>query len=277
MKNLILSVLILVCPLLAKAACDPVTFEGCFCSPSTPEGCNVDMPEMPLFASHLDAEGNYFHCAEGIALWGGLIKQLEPSFEPVLPSDYVNTRINQDCSGKIQIYSTQEDDINTPFNESIYGVCSIFKDQQEAEKKYLACQLTNYQYWDKLQSLQKAAKGACASPSMLKDGANRGNLWKPIADPKARCKNGTTVLLDPKYADVTKLSLLASSQKDKGLSTGELGDVGLAEYFGFVGSRPRFCFRFPGSKFGPNPVYLSFTSNGQGQCLKVGNASNRED
>lgn len=270
MKNLILSVLILVCPFIAKADCDPVTFEGCICSPSTPEGCTPETPEMSLFASHFDAEGNYFHCAEGIALWGSMIKQLEPGFEPVLPSDYVASRVNQDCTGKIQIYATDE-------SNPALGVCSLFADQAEAEANYKLCKTTNYQYWDKLQSLQKAAKGACANPSILKDGANRGNLWKPIADPKARCKNGTTVLLDSKYADVTKLSLLASSQKDKGLSTGELGDVGLAEYFGFVGSRPRFCFRFPGSKFGPNPVYVSFTSNGQGQCLKVGNASNRED
>ena len=270
MKSLVLSVLILVCPLLAKAACDSVTFEGCFCSPSTPDACIVEQPYQPLFASHLDAEGNYFHCAEGIALWGNLIKQLEPSFEAVLPSDYVASRVNQDCTGKLQIYQTDE-------SNSALGVCSVFADQAEAEIKYSACKVTNFQYWDKLSKLRDAAKGACANPSILKDGANRGNLWKPIADPKAKCKNGTTVLLDSKYKDVTRLSLLASSQKDKGLSTGELGDVGLAEYFGFVGSRPRFCFHFPGSKFGPNPVYVSFTSNGEGRCLKVGNATNRED
>lgn len=271
MKNLILSVLILVCPFIAKADCDPVTFEGCICSPSTPEGCNPETPEMSLFASHFDAEGNYFHCAEGIALWGSMIKQLEPGFEPVLPSDYVASRVNQDCTGKIQIYATDESNLSL-------GVCSLFADQAEAEANYKLCKTTNYQYWDKLQALQKAALGACRNnPPPLKDGPGK-NLSKPDADPTARCKNGWTVLLDSKYKDVKELTMLASSQKDKGLPTGELGDVGHAEYFGFYqNSRPRFCFRYPGSRFGAAPVYLSFTSNGQGQCLKVGNASNRED
>lgn len=232
-----------------------------FVNPAGPVIIFSPAPVTLLFDSHEETERHYYHCAEGIALWGDLIKQSEPAFEGVLPKNYVETRINQDCTGKLKIYSTSEDDPKL-------GVCSLFEDQEIAQINYDLCKTTNFQYWDKLQSLMSKPKEACANPMQLADGAHRGNLSKPTADPGARCRNGWTVLLDSKYKDTTKLSLLDKNGEDKGL----------AEYFGFYqGSRPRFCFHFPGSKFGNDPVYFTFMSAGQGQCLKVKNASQRED
>jgi len=221
----------------------------------------TNLSDFPLqFASHFEAEKNYYHCAEGIAIMGAEIVKRVPGFQPSVLGDYVSSRVNQDCTGKIQIYSTSQDDPRL-------GVCSIFENQITAEINYRLCQTNNIQYWDYLQQLyaqEEQLNNKCSIAPKLVDGKHRGNLWKPTADPKARCKNGTTVLLDAKYSGINQLELLDKS----------CNKVASAEYFGlYQNSRPRFCFKFPGNKFGEESVYLSFSS----QILKVENASKRED
>jgi hypothetical protein len=241
----------------ASAACNPVTFEGCFCSPSTPEGCNVETPSIPLFASHLDAEGNYYHMLEGLAIMTLEIQKRQPEFQGFPLSIFVD-RQYQDCTNAPgQIYSQEES------NPKI-GVCFVFANQEEAESNYSFGVTTYYQYWDLLQKLLKAeSQTSCSSAGLFRDGKFKDNLWKPTADPKARCKNGTTVLLGEQYKGINQLDLL-----DKNCNK-----VASAQYFGLVGNRERFCFPFPGSKFGNESVYLSFSS----ELKKVENASNRED
>lgn len=241
----------------AQAACNPVTFEGCFCTANDSSGCKPEEPYMPLFKDHKDAEGNYFHMIEGLAILTIEIQKREPDFKGRDLKDFID-RQYQDCRFTPgQIYS-QSDEF--PY----MGVCFIFASQQEAEGHYSSGLTTYYQYWNKLQALLRAeAQTSCSSAGLFRDGAFSGNLWKPVADPVARCMNGTTVLLAEKYLGINQLDLLDKS----------CNKVATAKYLGTVGNRPRFCFNFPGSKFGNDPVYLSFSS----ELKKVENASNRED
>lgn len=242
---------------IAQAACNPVTFEGCFCTANDSSGCKPEEPFFPLFKDHLDAEGNYYHMLEGLAIMTLEIQKRIPDFQGFPLSIFLD-RQYQDCRGKGQIYS-QSDEL--PY----MGVCFIFADQADAESNYKFGVTTYYQYWDLLQKLLKSeAQTSCSSAGLFKDGAHRGNLWKPQADPNARCKNGTTVLLGEQYQGIDQLDLLDKS----------CNKVASAQYFGlYENKRPRFCFPFPGSKFGNESVYLSFSS----ELKKVENASNRED
>jgi hypothetical protein len=210
-----------------------------------------------LFKDHLDAEGNYFHMLEGLAILTIEIQKRIPDFQGFPLSIFLD-RQYQDCRpAPGQIYSQDE---ALPY----IGVCFVFASQAEAESNYSFGVTTYFQYWDLLQKLLKAeAQTSCSSAGLFRDGAFTGNLWKPVADPKARCKNGTTVLLAERYSGITQLDLLDKNCKK----------VASADYFGFVGNRPRFCFNFPGARFGNDSVYLSFSS----ELKKVENASNRED
>lgn len=254
MRKLIAFILLSSSVVSAQSFEPPIEYPSGICLPGFPL---VNPPTHPehcsRFTTHEEAERNWYHCAEGVAIMGAAIYQLNNKFVPVLSTEDFARLSGNECEQEIYPDS---------------GICYSFSSHLEAEQNYASCRTTNFQYWDYLQKLQLEAKGACANPKPLKDGANKGNLSKPNADPVAKCKNGWTVLLDSQYQDVTKLTLLDKDKKDRGV----------AEYFGFYqGNRPRFCFRFPGSKFGNDPVYFSFTSSAQGQCLKVTNASQRED
>ena len=210
------------------------------------------------FPSHYEAEGNHFHMLEGLAIMTLEIQKREPEFRGFPISIFTTDRQYKDCTGKGIIYHQEESNPNI-------GVCFAFVDQREAEINYDLGLDTYDQYWRKLQALLRAeATTSCDSAGLFRDGAHKGNLWKPVADPNARCRNGTTVLLDEKYNGIDSLDLL-----DKNCNK-----VASAQYFGlYDNSRPRFCFNFAGNKFGNDPVYLSFSS----ELKKVENASNRED
>jgi hypothetical protein len=194
---------------------------------------------------------------EGLAILTIEIQKRIPDFQGFPLSIFLD-RQYQDCRpAPGQIYSQDE---ALPH----IGVCFVFASQAEAESNYSFGVTTYFQYWDLLQKLLKAeAQTSCSSAGLFRDGAFSGNLWKPVADPKARCKNGTTVLLAERYSGITQLDLLDKNCKK----------VASADYFGFVGNRPRFCFPFPGARFGNDSVFLSFSS----ELKKVENASNRED
>jgi len=100
----------------------------------------------------------------------------------------------------------------------------------------------------------------------FKDGANKGNLWKPIADPKAECRGGTTILLDQKYnAPSINLQLLDSSFQD-------LKEF-IRRFKNLDDGRPRFCVSKAGAKFGAGPIYIKFSD----LTFRVNNPANRED
>jgi hypothetical protein len=98
----------------------------------------------------------------------------------------------------------------------------------------------------------------------FKDGANKGNLWKPEADPKARCKGGTTILLDQKYS-VSSIDILDSN----------FNKIKSPSNFGFLSDgRPRFCAeRMNGASFGKGPLFIRVGE----LTFRVNNPAVRED
>jgi hypothetical protein len=152
------------------------------------------------------------------------------------------------------------------------GICSKFGGHVEAEQNYYHCSLNNYQLALRNGELEaKCGYGApsasvCMDVGAVKDG---GGLWKPTADPKARCSGGTTILLDKKYDGVDAMQILDSNKQF----------IMDASYYGkLADGRPRFCAEGrPGSSFGSGPIYTKYNSNGVSECRSVSNPSNRED
>ena len=235
----------------------PIEYPPGICLPNFPI---VQPPKHPndcsKFGSHLEAERNYYHCEEGVAIMGAAIYQLDKSFIPVLSTEDFASRSGNFCnSNQFEVYPDS-------------GICNAFPSHLITEQKYADCQTTNFQYWDKLQKLMEAPVLACQDGGDFFDGAYQGALWKPQADPKARCKNGTTILLPSSYAASTNSGEILDVNYKK------LNDV---EYFGLTGGRPRFCLRKAGAEFGPVSLVFKYKVNGVDECRVVQNASQRED
>jgi hypothetical protein len=142
------------------------------------------------------------------------------------------------------------------------GICNQFPTHVSAEQNYYHCSLNNFQLYLENADLKRQLE-ARNIPD-FKDGANKGNLWKPEADPKARCKGGTTILLDQKYS-ASSIDILDSNfNKIKSPSNfGKLDD-----------GRPRFCAEgMNGASFGNGPLFIQV-----GELrFRVNNPANRED
>lgn len=255
MKALISFLLFLPSILFAQSFEPPIEYPSGICLPGFPI---VSPPKHPndcsKFASHEEAERNWYHAAEGIAIMGAAIYQLDNKFRPVLSTEDFAKLSGNKCNKEIYPDS---------------GICYQFSSHLEAEQNYSYARTTNYQYWDYLQKLmQEPIKPACQDGGDFFDGAYQGALWKPTADPKAKCKNGTTILLPSSYAS--------------SVNSGEVLDVNYnklnsVEYFGLTGGRPRFCLRKAGAEFGNVSLVFRYKVNGVDECRVVNNASKRED
>lgn len=151
-------------------------------------------------------------------------------------------------------------------------LCNQFGSHQEAEQHYYHCSLNNYQLALRNGELEAKCGYGAPSASVCMDAgkvADGGGLWKPVADPKARCKNGTTILLDKKYDGVDAMQILDNNKQF----------IMDATYYGkLADGRPRFCAEGrPGSSFGSGPIYTKYNSNGISECRLVSNPANRED
>jgi len=129
--------------------------------------------KLPLFASHIEAEQNYYHCALGIQIWGDMIQGFIPEFQPVDVSSVV-TPVNPFVCNGFEIYPDSQ-------------LCSIFPDQETAEANWSACKLTNFQYWNLLGELLEASKPT--PPSECKRFGGQ-NIWKVNSETRP-----TTVML----------------------------------------------------------------------------------
>lgn len=219
------------------------------------------------FPSFEEAERNFYHCQEGIAIMGAAINMLKPSFVPVLSTEDFDARAGQDCSSSFEIYPDS-------------GICPFHATHKEAEWGYINCQTTNYQYWDYLQFLIKQpldvfAKMDCVDAGSIRDGA--GNfLWKPLGDPNALCRGRAAVLSEPLLADFVPVGLF-----EKGLfiydSAGEL--IGDGFYKGNSnGNRPSYCTDRAGASYDSQPIYVKFlVKDAPAFCKRVDNPSSRED
>jgi hypothetical protein len=142
------------------------------------------------------------------------------------------------------------------------GICSQFPSHVSAEQNYYHCGLNNYQLW--LANADLKRQLAVRNIPNFADGANRGRLWKPEADPTARCKGGTTILLESGNPATTIDILDSNLIKIKTPSNfGKLDD-----------GRPRFCAEgMAGASFGSGPIFIQ----AGGQLYRVNNPANRED
>ena len=142
------------------------------------------------------------------------------------------------------------------------GICNQFPTHVSAEQNYYHCSLNNFQLYLENADLKRQLEARNITD--FKDGANKGNLWKPEADPKARCKGGTTILLDQKYS-ASSIDILDSNfNKIKSPSNfGKLDD-----------GRPRFCAEgMNGASFGSGPIFIQVAD----KIFRVDNPSNRAD
>lgn len=160
------------------------------------------------------------------------------------------------CIGGFEIYSDS-------------GLCSMFASHQEAEQNYYHAKLSVYQLSLANQELQVKCGATpptakiCIDQGSIKDGSG-GFLWKAVADPKARCKNGTTILLSKDQVSIKEIELLDANQTP----------ILKPAYYGLLSDgRPRFCAEGrPGSSFS-GPIYVKYGQN----CKTVTSPANRED
>jgi len=148
-------------------------------------------------------------------------------------------------------------------------LCNQHPTHEICERHYGASQDTIYHLSKRNEVLEaKCGYGAptakvCIDQGSIKDGSG-GFLWKSEADPKARCKGGTTILLAKEQASITVIELLDVNQNL----------VFTPTYFGKLSDgRPRFCAEDrPGSSFA-GPLLVKYGEN----CKTVSNPANRED
>ena len=190
----------------------------------------------------------------------------------ILEGRDVNYYLDQVKAGKISVARLKKDIDLCGLGFEIYPdtkICSQFKDHQEAEQHYYHSKLTVFQLSDANQKLQASCGSTpptaklCVDQGSIKDGSG-GFLWKAEADPKARCKNGTTILLAKDQASITEIELLDVNQNM----------IFKPSYFGKLDDgRPRFCAEGrPGSSFS-GPLYVKYGQN----CKTVSNPAVRED
>lgn len=184
----------------------------------------------------------------------------------------VNFYIEEVKAGRIPIARLKKDVEVCGTGFEIYpdsGLCNEFSDLMTSEQHGYHRKLHNFQLSVRNQELEaKCGYGAptaklCVDQGSIKDGPN-GFLWKAEADPKARCKNGTTILLAKDQASITEIELLDVNQNV----------IFKPSYFGFLADgRPRFCAEGrPGSSF-KGPLLVKYGQN----CKTVSNPANRED
>lgn len=165
-------------------------------------------------------------------------------------------RASLNCIGGFEVYPDS-------------GICSKYPDWITAEQHGYHKDLHIHQLSLRNQELEaKCGYGAptakiCIDQGSIKDGSG-GFLWKAEGDPKARCANGTTILLSKEFDSITEIELLDVNQNV----------IFKPSYFGKLSDgRPRFCaFKRLGSSF-TGPLLVKYGQN----CKTVTNPSVRED
>jgi len=207
------------------------------------EICNV-------FPDHLTAEVHQYHCREGIALWGSMIKAKEPLFEPVLSLDDIKP--NGPCQNdSFEIYPDS-------------NLCSLYPDHRETERNYRACRTTNFQYWDRLQQLNAAPSPTPVPPlacnSSIKFGQG-GSVWK------ARSENtGAPVLV----LDKAVCGRIANTRVEDVLgATLASGEVRYGSGCRAETNQGRYHEDFKGLRGVTGTGFLKFDLDGVAQCIRI--------
>lgn len=225
----------------------------------------IDGSRVPVcgnFLDHADAERNYYHCQEGVAIMGAAINQIDPSFVPVLSTEDFSKRAGNDCSDSFEIYPDS-------------GICPYHDSWKEAEIGHDACTLTNFQYWDYLQYLMNMVPHEKACDDLGWGGApNNQARWKP----KSESNGNVVVLLPNEYcSDVfgasgafgpTYLPKISNMRVEDAL--GGVIDRGRLRHCGeHNNGRLHWNFGSPNS-FAPGPIFVRYEVDGVEECRRVG-------
>lgn len=191
------------------------------------------------FLDYADAERNFYHCQEGVAIMGAAINKLDPSFIPVLSTEVFDTRAGNDCSQSFEIYPDS-------------GICPFHSSWERAEIGHDACTLTNFQYWDYLQFLMKQALEPSfpfVDAGSMRDGS--GNfLYKPLGDENASCR-GRAVVGGEAALEIPFSASFVDREASRGVNLYDVqgNNVGYGWYKGRSnGNRPFYCLSDSGSR-----------------------------
>lgn len=158
-------------------------------------------------------------------------------------------RLEPTCPNGVEIYEGS-------------GICNQFPSHVSAEQNYYHCSLNNYQLY--LENADLKRQLDLMNVPNFADGANRGRLWKPEADPKARCAGGTTILLES-----------GSPIRNIGIFDQFRRNIKRPPFYNVLSDgRPRFCAEgMAGASFGSGPIFIQVGD----QLYRVNNPANRED
>lgn len=235
---------------LARLASGTICPEGSFYATSFPDGSPLCAPAPSL----QEMENHRFSCAVTVSEYtialDSLFTKKYGTRYPIYDywTFYPQTSLHQ-CK-----------------NGTVWGAgefCNIFKNYIEASVDHWHCNEYLRQLKDLYEKESFVGLKVCTEKGPIKDGSG-GFLWKAVADPKARCKNGTTILLSKDQASIKEIELLDANQSF----------IFKPAYYGLLSDgRPRFCAEGrPGSSF-KGPLLVKYGAD----CKTVVNPANRED
>lgn len=122
-----------------------------------------------IFPTKEIAAQNRYACREGIAIWGQMIKELEPTFEPILTLADIAPENPFICANGFEVYPDSQ-------------LCSDFPDQESIEVDYGFCATTNFQYWDKLAKLRNIPTVPEIEDCESEISFGGVNVWKGVSE-----------------------------------------------------------------------------------------------
>lgn len=214
------------------------------------------------FSSHLEAEQHYYHSSWGILIWGNIIKEKIPSFEPFPIVFYSASSLFCYYRNGFEIYPNS-------------NVCSKFLTHEEAEVNYFASSLTNFQYWNLLIEVQNQNKDTTSCNDLGWGGETDNQArWKPDSETTGRL----VVLLPNQHCSnqfgaqgafgSTFFPLISNMRiEDK---FGNVMDRGRLRHCG-QHNNGRLHWDFAGTEGLPSPVFVRYEFQGAERCRKVDN------
>ncbi len=134
------------------------------------------------FSDVVEAEQHLYACRVGVAWWGTEIADFEPGFQSALHWEDVQPTVPFYTCSNFEIYPDS-------------NLCARFLMQGQTEYDYNFCIRTNYQYWDKRQSLLNAIKPEPPKPPSYCKKFGGKNIWKARRDDG----RGSVTVLDSAY------------------------------------------------------------------------------
>ena len=283
MKSILIC-LVSLFPINALANCNPVTFEGCVCSPSTPDGCEVERPAGDLicgegsFLVGVNADGVNVCTKPFLGLVTDQGEIISPLREASIHRHLARTSIynltlalNHEYMKRRSAYPVfyhwiGEPQDNCSLGESIDGFCILSLDMKRIAIDHYYAGLYAYQLNDLLGQVQGSPYEKLCEGNLKWTG---GNVWKE----KSEGRSGGVVVLLAKYCDGKGGSLISNFRIEDALGAIVTGDK-FRSCDGNNQGRYHHDFSDRGSMLGMNPVFVRYDFQGKEECRKVENPSN---